>query len=182
MALHFNVGYSWGMKTISIALAALLLVHLMASCATKKSYVNSVFQKDRARYHVKPPGPGWSPVRIPEADLAWVNEASGSSLLVNSMCKNAGDAPLLALTGHLLIGMTDQKVNSQNTLPWSGREALETDVLVKIDGVPRRLMTFVMKKDACIYDIVFAAPPTKFDEQVPVYFKVRDQFSVEGRK
>lgn len=183
MVLHSIVGYSCGMKNFIRVVMTVALVVAGSACATKKGhYANNTFVKERAHYNVTPPGQGWSAVKIDGADLAWVSEGTGSSLLVNSLCKASEDAPLEALTGHLLIGMTEQNVISQDKLPWSGREALESDILVRVDGVPRRLKTFVLKKDGCVFDIVFVSPPKNFEAQVDAYYRVRDQFSVGSKK
>jgi hypothetical protein len=101
---------------------------------------------------------------------------------VNSHCEGVKDAPLEALTGDLMMGMTEKEILSQNRLPWSRREALETIATAKLDGVPRKLGLFVLKKDNCVYDIVLDASPHTFDSAWKAYTRVRDGFDVDARR
>ena len=36
-------------------------------------------------------------------------------------------------------------------------------VNARLDGVPRSLELWVMKKDGCVYDLGFVAPPDRFE-------------------
>lgn len=114
------------------------------------------------------------------ADLAYLNEANGSTLLVNSMCGDKSDAPLIALTYHLLIGMTEQNVIEQKSIPLSDREGLETTATAKLDGVTRQFQIMVLKKNYCIYDIVLTTSPENFKGDLKVYENVLRGFEVPG--
>jgi hypothetical protein len=48
----------------------------------------------------------------------------------------------------------------QDTLPLDSREALRTELSAKLDGVPRRFVVYVLKKDGCVYDFILVAAPT----------------------
>jgi hypothetical protein len=78
---------------------------------------------------------------------------------VNATCDPFQDVPLSALTNHLLIGFTDREFRSSETVPLDGREALRSRVVARLDGVPRELLLYVMKKDQCTYDFALVAPP-----------------------
>jgi hypothetical protein len=39
-----------------------------------------------------------------------------------------------------------------------GREALRTHAVARLDGVPRELLFYVLKKNECIYDLALIAP------------------------
>ena len=60
--------------------------------------------------------------------------------------------------------------------------ALETMAIAKIDGVPRQRALFVLKKDGCVYDVVYDAAPLKFDEGLAAYRRVRDGLDVGARR
>jgi len=121
-------------------------------------------------------------VRVSGADLAYMHDRDGSTLLVNADCESIQDAPLAALTFHLLIGMTEQKVIEQKSVPNSGREGLLTIAEANIDGVKRKFKIFVLKKDYCIYDIVFASPPKLFEENSAAFDSMLKGFNVPGAK
>ncbi len=52
-------------------------------------------------------------------------------------------------------------------IPFDGREALHGRLTAKLDGVPMGYDLFVLRKDGCIYDFVYVAPPARVAEGVP---------------
>jgi hypothetical protein len=79
--------------------------------------------------------------------------------------------PLTALTNHLLLGFTERDVQEQEIVPMDGREALRTHVVARLDGVPRELLFYVMKKDDCVYDLALLAPVGPQFERALVEFE-----------
>lgn len=139
------------------------------------------FENSHVGYDVKPPGEGWIEVKLDGADITWHNPKLAAGLLVNSHCEGVQDSPLEGLTGELLMGTTEREILEQTRGPASGREALETVATVKLDGVPRKRMLWVLKKDGCVYDIVYDAAPESFDDGVAAYRRVRDSVIVGPR-
>ena len=161
---------------------ALALVSLAAACAgSHGTYSDGHFVSDRAKYTFAPPAEGWVEVTLPTANAAWHNPALAASLMVNSHCEGVSDSPLEGLTSDLLMGMTEREILSQERVPASKREALQTVATGKLDGVPRKLELFVMKKDGCVYDIVLDASPEHFESARTAFAKVRDGFNVDAR-
>lgn len=140
------------------------------------------FEDRTVAYDVGEPGEGWREVKLETANVAWYNDELRASLLVNSHCEGVQDTPLEGLTSDLLAGMTDREFLSQQKLPWSRREALESVAIAKLDGVPRQLSVFVLKKDGCVYDIVLDARPETHGAAQTAFKRVRDGFNVEARK
>jgi hypothetical protein len=160
----------------------LVVIALLAACGGGGHFENNQFHDDTVAYRVGPPGSGWREVRLETANAAWYNDALQASLLVNSHCEGVADAPLEGLTNDLLMGMTEREVLSQEKKPWSRREALETVATAKLDGVPRKLALFVLKKDGCVYDIVLDSSPEHFETAERAFIAVRDGFDVEARR
>lgn len=112
----------------------------------------------------------WQPLRISGADLAYRDEPHRGSVLVALHCNERdGDASLSVLTEHLIMGTTERNVDSQLTLPFDGREALRTTLRAKLDGVPMRYDIFVMKKDGCVYDLVYVTTADSFPAGDPEF-------------
>jgi hypothetical protein len=106
---------------------------------------------------------GWRLVHQEGASVGYYSDAVGGVIEANATCRDDAEAtPLLSLTQQMLIGYTDRKVESQATVPLDAREALRTRVGVKLDGVPMTLDLFVMKRNGCIFDLSYAAPPGAF--------------------
>jgi hypothetical protein len=170
---------------VTIRRAALLAIAAWitgAACASGGHLENGRFRDRVVNYQVGLPGEGWRELRLETANVAWYNDALRASLLVNSNCDGVGDAPLEGLTSDLLMGMTEREILSQERRPASRREALESVATAKLDGVPRKLMLFVLKKDACVYDIVLDASPATYEAARAGYLRVRDGLHVDARR
>jgi hypothetical protein len=153
---------SWLGRLVSIALA---LVLAPAACGHSEALDNGVLHKDGLLVALGPVPEGWRPLRIAGADLAFRDPQRDGSALFDVHCdRRDDDAPLSALTGHLIMGTTEREIELEETVPFDGREALHTRMRAKLDGVPMQYDIYVMKKDGCVYDLVYVAPPARFAE------------------
>ncbi len=115
--------------------------------------------------------------------LAFVDEPTGGTVSVYGRCgKDADDVPLTALTQHLLIGFTEREFGQQKVVQLDGREALHTIVHAKLDGVRTGLSLYVLKKDGCVFDLVFAAAPSSFDGGLPRFDAFVSGFATSAEK
>lgn len=145
---------------ITPALCALLAL----SCASGGARVDGrSVQTDRVDYEIGPVPPSWRRVNIADNDLAWVDGDTGSVIHVDHTCERSQDTPLTALVQHLLIGFTRREVSLEETVPFDQREARHVVLTARLDGVPRGIELYVMKKDGCVYDLGLVAPPARFD-------------------
>ena len=143
-------------------LIATLTLGAAPACGHAESFEGGVLHKGVLAVHVGPvPGP-WRRVSIDGADLAYRDEPRDASVLFDVRCARGSDAPLAVLTEHLIMGTTARDFVSQETVPLDHREALHTLMRAKLDGVPMQYDIFVMKKDGCVYDLVYVAPPARF--------------------
>ena len=165
----------------AVSLCACFLA-VVAGCETPGVYRDGTFEGPQVRYRVEPPSVGWKQVDFAQADIAFFNAQLEASLLVNSHCKGVQDSPLEALTQQLFFGMTERETLVEERITRSGREGLESTVMAKLDGVPRKLVSFVLKKDGCVYDVVLDTPPQSFAPALPAYQKLRDGIVIEPRK
>ena len=142
----------------------LLLAALSGTACTKPAFDGRVYHAGRMSFRVGPIPKEWRKTDAIEGSmLAFVDEPSGGTVSVYGRCgKDADDVPLTALTQHLLIGFTEREFGEQKLVPLDGREALHTIVHAKLDGVRTGLSLYVLKKDGCVYDLVFAAAPATF--------------------
>ena len=104
----------------------------------------------------------WRPVHVEGGTLAFRDEPHLASILLDARCyQKDDDVPLLALTDHLVMGTTDRQIATQDTIPFDGRDAMHSRLRAKLDGVAMDYDIFVLKKDGCVYDFVYVAPPAK---------------------
>jgi hypothetical protein len=106
--------------------------------------------------------PAWRLVHQEGAAIGFYNDRVGGVIEANATCRDDADAaPLPALTRQLLIGYTERTIEKQETVPLAEREALHTRVRAKLDGVPMLLDLYVLKRNGCIFDLSYAAPPAE---------------------
>ena len=140
-----------------------------------------VYTDDEASYRVGRLGPEWTPIDLAQNDLAWRNPADGSIVQVNATCDPFQDVPLTSLTNHLLIGFTERERRSSALVRLDGREALRSHIRASLDGVPRELLFYVLKKDECTYDFaLIAAPGSAFESAATVFDRFVRGFSTEA--
>ena len=166
-----------------VVVVVVIVTMLGAGCwGNVGTYVERRFTDDHVNYTTGDPGDQWTRVVLESTNVAWHNPALAAGILVNSHCEGVKDAPLEGLTGELMMGSTEREVLSQTLKPFAGREALETIALAKIDGVPRQRALFVLKKDGCVYDVVYDAPPQRFEAGLAAYRRVRDGIEIGPRR
>ncbi len=143
-----------------VCLAALLVI--APGCAA--AFDGQTYHGQGFTFQVPPPPPEWRRVDATGAALAFEETGSQAQVLVNARCDRDGeDVPLSSLTAHLFIRFTERTVHSEEVLPFDGREALRTDVTAKLDGVQKRFLVWVLKKDKCVYDLLYFAAPDRFE-------------------
>jgi hypothetical protein len=132
-------------------------------CGHARTFDEGVLRKDGVAVRVGPVPPGWRRIGVDGADLAFRDDERQGSSLFNVRCRHRDDdAPLTVLTEHLIMGTTEREFDAQDVVPFDGREALHTLLRAKLDGVPMQYDIYVMKKDGCLFDLVYVAPPDHF--------------------
>lgn len=139
--------------------AALAALAASAGCAAHTRLRGGVYQAEHTAYRLGPLGAGWQRHES-DADLAFYDRALDAMIMVNSECPMEHDAPLPVAANTLLIGFTDRQVLAEERVPMLGREALHRRLRARLDGAPLELDLFVLKKDDCLYDLVYLAPPS----------------------
>ena len=133
-------------------------------------------------YRVGELGRGWRLVHQEKAAVGFFNDDVGAVVEANATCRDDAEAaPLRSLTQQLLIGYTDRQVRSQQTVPLARREALHTRAIAKLDGVPMDLDLYVLKRNGCVFDLSYAAPPATAARGVPDFERFGAGFVDERR-
>lgn len=158
----------------------LLLALTLAACG-KEAWDGRVYHAGRASFRTGPIASTWQRAQVEGAMLAFHDGETGGAVNVYGRCGQDGDdVPLAALTNHLLIGFTERDVKEQKVVPMDGREAMHTIVTAKLDGVPVSLSIYVLKKDGCVYDLVWVSPPDRFESGLERFDAFAAGFATEG--
>ena len=140
----------------------LLLLLGGAACSAGR-IEGGVFYSPRG-YRVTLPGrPGWEVAADGPADLELRLRASRAGILVNATCE--GKAPsrsLAVLSGHLTFGIQSKEVLEREKVTVAGHHAFRLLLEGRLDGAPVQVEAYVVKGEECVYDLIYAAPPTEF--------------------
>lgn len=140
--------------------AAWATITCMAMACGHASWDGRTYAGHDVRFRTGPVSSSWRPIEADNAWLAFRDSVHDLVISVNGRCgKDSDDVPLTALTQHLFMYFTERQIADQKPLMLDGREALRTDLAAKLDGVPRRFVVYVLKKDGCVYDFVLIAAP-----------------------
>jgi hypothetical protein len=105
------------------------------------------------RFSTGPVPASWRGIESDGTLLAFRDDQAGATVAINGRCGIDGDdVPLASLTQHLFLQFTERELKSQAELTLDGRAALRTELVGKLDGVPKSFLVYVLKKDGCVYD------------------------------
>ncbi len=153
-------------------LACLSVLHLAGACA-HSTWDGRTYANNSVRFHLGPVAPGWHQIEAENALLAFRDSTRDLVVSVNGRCgKDSDDVPLSALTQHLFLYFTERRIISQVADKLDGREALRTELYADLDGVARRFVVYVLKKDGCVYDFILIGRPSASSASISEF----DQF------
>ncbi len=164
----------------SRALLGLALLALSSACGGWRGHGNTYYQrwergpiKHEATYRFGMPGDGWRPLDQKGTQVAWWNEDLDAAILLDSQCEEHGDSTLEQFTDHLRIDFRQWEIKSQEAVPMVGRDGLHTIVLASIDGGQQtQLELYVTKKNGCLFDLEYVAPPASFERGRAAFARV----------
>lgn len=158
------------MRSTTLLIRVALAVAALTASACAASFDGRTYHGPGYAFSVPPPPATWEMLRVKESALTFDDPETGAMIAVNGRCDRDGeDVPLRSLTKHLFFQFSSVNVNSEEVLPFDGREAMRSDVTAKLDGVERRLVVFVMKKDKCVYDLWYIARPDRFGQGIGAF-------------
>lgn len=130
----------------------LAMAFLVSGCAGPH-FNGRVYDDGTLRFRTGPVPPAWHSIEADGTVLAFRDDQTPATVAVNGRCGVDGDdVPLPSLTQHLFLEFTEREQKSQQELTLDGRAALRTELVGKLDGVPKQFLVYVLKKDGCVYD------------------------------
>lgn len=126
------------------------------SC-TSKVITNNMVKHRYAQYGIEPLPNTWVKKSFKKAELVFEHKTTDAVIYINSQCEQVSDSPLEALTAQALSGMGRYEIIAQNYQKVDDREALVSEIKVKLDGVERFIKMMVLRKNRCVFDAVFNA-------------------------
>ena len=168
-----------------------MLVTGLAGCGGWVGHGDTYYRRWQPRWKVNheatfrfgEPPREWRPAKQRGAQVLWLHESEPALIHLQSQCEMHGDSSLEAFTDHLRIDFRSWQVLSQEKETIAGRDALRSVVRAAIDGgVETQLELVVLKKNGCLFDLHYIAPPSYFDRGRPAFHQVVAgfRFPLEG--
>ncbi len=164
-------------KTLRIVLAASLVAASLTACGGA-TFDGHIYRGDGFAFQIPSQPAHYRRMSHSGDELAWQDTKSGGHVLLAGRCgTDRDDVPLVALTRHLFLQFTERKTIQQEVLPFDNREAMHTMMDAKLDGVPMRYDAWVLKKDGCIYDLLYFNAPGRFEAGLADFRRVLGGFA-----
>ncbi len=111
--------------------------------------------------------PSWGSPKIRLRQLVYENDAIDATIVTDALCgPKFDDAPLPKLARELFRRLGRPQFDEEKNFILDGRTALGLQGFGNLDGIPIRMKVVVMKKDFCLYDFVYFAPPKTYRQGV----------------
>jgi hypothetical protein len=168
--------------TVRVVRVVLALAVASSACASSVSFSGGVYRDAHVAFQIGAIPTGWRSIDVSDANVAFRDDAHDASILVNGRCiPDDADAPLASLTAHLIIGTTARQFLVEETIPMDAREARHTVLQAKLDGVLMAYDIFVLKKDGCVYDLVYVGVPEDVRAGAPEFERLARGFRTVAR-
>lgn len=124
----------------------------------------------------------WQVVHAEQASVSYFNPDLHAIIESNASCRDDADTtPLEAVTTRLLNGYTDANYRKSEKVPRISREVLHSVIEAKLEGAPMMLDLYVIKRQGCIFDLSFAAPPAQFSAGSTAFAQFVQGFADDSR-
>ncbi len=110
-------------------------------------------------------------IQLESADHSWQNPNTGNTISYMSSCENYSDPDLESLLSIATEGIEGLRIVQQKKLNFNGREALNTILIGRVDGVPIQADLTVLKKNNCVFNISYIASVQTFMNDLPNFKK-----------
>lgn len=158
----------WNILTIIIGL------FFLPSCVSVKLGNEDIKKSNQVQY--VSPSEKFRPIELKNADKAWQNKNTGTTLSFLSVCDDTADPSIESLQSSTLRGLDQVQVNSSDTQKYNNREAVRTVATGKVDGVSVQLLLMIFKKNSCNYTVSMVGLVEKIDTDKNEFDKFLEGF------
>ncbi|MEK6706237.1 MAG: hypothetical protein AABZ06_10655 [Bdellovibrionota bacterium] len=104
------------------------------------------------------------------SDVVFQSKKTASIISLNSACRPTHGNPqteddLRKITNQLFLGVSNITMREEKELTVSSSPALQTTIHGKMNGELMKLRSVVLRKNHCVYDLMYIARPNSFTEK-----------------
>lgn len=157
-------------------IGCLTLMSLTSCRATMGQVIGQQFVSPTFAFAVPLPGDEWQPVPDEPSALTLAHTQLAAGITISVICDQERDVSLDVLTRHLFFGFKGMEVLQQTPQVLNGVPALETVARARLDGREVQLHSYVVRRDGCIYDMVYFASPQDYSRGEPSFIRMMAGF------
>jgi hypothetical protein len=84
-------------------------------------------------------------------------------------CTSPERGELRWVAHHLFFGLKDRQTLAREAARVGGRPAVRTRLTGRVDGEPVAVEAVTLRHAGCLYDLVYVAPPGRFEASRPAF-------------
>lgn len=154
----------------------LFLIFILSGCVSVNVAAKKAKKSDS--YVLKSPQVPFEQLKTESADLAWKSKKTNNIISLQSECNSEQETSLQNIANSAYNAFSDYKTEQENVIEYNQREALQTLVAGKVDGVPVKMKSYFFKKNECIYTITYFGTPQKFSNELQIFDQFASDFKV----
>jgi hypothetical protein len=143
--------------------------------------VDGFFVDEARGFKILMMGDGWRQFEAQGVDLAFRAEPGGQVAALFVSCEGREAIPLRVLARRLFFGIGAKRIMSQEPVSLNGMEAIHTILEGRLKDADVTVSSYVAKDNDCVYDLVYVAPPTLFQERLPEFERFVRSWVFTGR-
>jgi hypothetical protein len=152
-----------------LAIGCLALMSLTSCRATVGRVIGQQFVSPAYAFAVPLPGDEWQPVAGEPSVLTLTHAHLAAGITISVTCDRERDVPLNILTRHLFFGFNHIEVLQQEPQALNDVPALKTVARARLDAREVQIYSYVVRRDGCVYDMVYFARPQDFSRGEPSF-------------
>jgi hypothetical protein len=140
---------------------------LLLGCLSLSSCVSVKLapEVEKSTRTVFTPPAGFVEAKIPPADQAWKSPKTGNTISYFSECGNLASS-LEQTRDDVLATLPKSKLISSQTIEHDEREALDSLLEGKVEGIPIKMALFLYQKNGCRYSLSYTGRKSLFDQEL----------------
>jgi hypothetical protein len=140
----------------------------LAGCAGART-IDGVFHAPQERYQVRPPGAPWVPASLDPDRLAFRAAGLNAAMALWEDCTSPEPGELRWVAHHLFFGLKDRQTLEREAVRVGHHPAVRTRLTGRLEDQPVALEAVTLRHAGCLYDLVYVAPPGRFDAGLPAF-------------
>lgn len=147
--------------------AVMLLALLTVSACAAGSIRDGTYRDSHDRFTVRVPPPRWQLESLDGAALVFRNPELDAGISLRVDCDQPESGPLRWVAQHLFFGLSDKEIDQRAPVTLSGVPGIRTRMHARLDHQPVEVDGVTLRREECLYDFAYVAPPERFEEGRP---------------